>query len=84
MQAVPAGISRSLDGRLDRVPHGAITFDTLREYVIGDELRHVHWRTSARVGELMVREHVDTSPARIVVLLDDRIESWPAFDRHDV
>ena len=26
----------------------AITFDTLREYVIGDELRHVHWRTSAQ------------------------------------
>ncbi len=79
MQGVPAGITRSLDGRLDRVPHGAITFDTLREYVIGDELRHVHWRTSARVGELMVREHVDTSLPRIVLLLDDRIESWPAF-----
>ncbi|GIH10220.1 hypothetical protein Rhe02_82870 [Rhizocola hellebori] len=79
MQAVPAGISRSLDGRLDRVPHGAITFDTLREYVIGDELRHVHWRTSARVGQLMVREHVDTSLPRIVVLLDDRLGSWPAF-----
>jgi uncharacterized protein (DUF58 family) len=80
MRAVPAGITRSLDGRLDRVPHGAITFDTLREYVIGDELRHVHWRTSARVGELMVREHVDTSLPRLVVLLDDRLESWPAFE----
>lgn len=80
IQAVPAGISRSLDGRLDRVPHGAITFDTLREYVIGDELRHVHWRTSARVGELMVREHMDTSLPRLVVLLDDRIGSWPKFE----
>ncbi len=79
MQAVPSGISRSLDGRLDRVPHGAITFDTLREYVIGDELRHVHWRTSAKVGQLMVREHVDTSLPRLVVLLDDRLGSWPAF-----
>ncbi|WP_117215375.1 DUF58 domain-containing protein [Allorhizocola rhizosphaerae] len=80
MQSVPAGISRSLDGRLDRVPHGAITFDALREYVIGDELRHVHWRTSAKVGELMVREHVDTSLPRLVVLLDDRLGSWPRFD----
>lgn len=79
MQSVPAGISRSLDGRLDRVPHGAITFDALREYVIGDELRHVHWRTSAKVGELMVREHVDTSLPRLVVLLDDRLASWPPF-----
>jgi uncharacterized protein (DUF58 family) len=72
LAAVPVGIVRSLDGRVDRVPHGSITFDTLREYVIGDELRHVHWRTTARVGELMVREHVDTALPRLVVLLDDR------------
>jgi uncharacterized protein (DUF58 family) len=78
LQAIPAGITRSLDGRVDRVPHGSITFDTLREYVMGDELRHVHWRTSAKVGELMVREHLDTSLPRIVVLLDDRAESYPS------
>jgi uncharacterized protein (DUF58 family) len=70
--AVPVGLSRSMDGRVDRIPRGSITFSALRGYVIGDDLRHVHWRTSARVGELMVREHVDTSLPRIVVLLDDR------------
>jgi uncharacterized protein (DUF58 family) len=77
LTAVPAGVVRSLDGRVDRVPHGSITFDALREYVVGDELRHVHWRTSARVGELMVREHLDTSLPRIVVLLDDRAAAYP-------
>jgi uncharacterized protein (DUF58 family) len=76
--AVPAGVTRSLDGRVDRVAHGSITFDTLREYVIGDELRRVHWRTSARVGELMVRENLDTSLPRLVVLLDDRSAAYPA------
>ena len=70
--AVPVGLSRSMDGRVDGVPHGSITFAALREYVIGDDLRHVHWRTSARVGELMVREHVDTSLPRVVLLVDDR------------
>lgn len=77
LAATPAGVTRSLDGRLDRVPHGGITFAALRQYVVGDELRHVHWRTSARVGELMVREHVDTSLPRLAVLLDDRVMSWP-------
>jgi uncharacterized protein (DUF58 family) len=81
LSAVPVGVVRSLDGRVDRVPHGAITFDTLREYVVGDELRHVHWRTTARVGELMVREHVDTSLPRLVVLLDDRLAAYPDADR---
>ncbi len=71
--AVPVGLSRSMDGRVDRVPHGSITFAALREYVVGDDLRRVHWRTSVRVGELMVREHVDTSLPTLVVLLDDRV-----------
>jgi len=77
LRAVPAGMARSLDGRVDKVPHGTITFDSLREYVIGDELRRVHWRSSAKVGELMVREQLDTSEPAIVVLLDDRGGAHP-------
>jgi hypothetical protein len=70
-------MARSLDGRIDKVPHGTITFDSLREYVVGDELRRVHWRSSAKVGELMVREQLDTSEPTIVVLLDDRASAHP-------
>lgn len=72
IRAVPAGHSRSLDGLVEKVPHGSVAFDALREYVPGDELRNVHWRTSARIGQLMVRERLDTSRPRLVVLLDDR------------
>ncbi|OJF13682.1 DUF58 domain-containing protein [Couchioplanes caeruleus] len=78
LRAVPAGMARSLDGRIDKVPHGTITFDSLREYVVGDELRRVHWRSSAKVGELMVREQLDTSEPTIVVVLDDRAAAHPA------
>jgi uncharacterized protein (DUF58 family) len=77
LRAVPAGLARSLDGRIDKVPHGTITFDSLREYVVGDELRRVHWRSSAKVGQLMVREQLDTSEPTIVVLLDDRAVAHP-------
>jgi len=76
LTAVPVGVARSLDGRVDKLPHGTITFDALREYVLGDELRKVHWRTSARVGQLMVREDLDTSLPRVVVLLDDRAAAY--------
>ncbi len=81
--AVPVGLSRSMDGRVDRVPHGSITFAALREYVVGDDLRHVHWRTSARIGELMVREHVDTSHPRVVVLVDDRSDAHTSAGRDE-
>ncbi|MBG0567344.1 DUF58 domain-containing protein [Actinoplanes sp. NEAU-A11] len=73
LRAVPAGLTRSLDGQVDKVPHGSITFDSLREYVPGDELRRIHWRSSAKVGELMVREQVDTAEPTVLVLLDDRV-----------
>jgi uncharacterized protein (DUF58 family) len=79
LRAVPAGLARSLDGRVDKVPHGTITFDSLREYVVGDELRRVHWRSSAKVGELMVREQLDTSEPTIVVVLDDRAAAHPGL-----
>lgn len=46
---------------------------TVREYRRGDELRRVHWLSSARVGQLMVRREEQPWEARAVVLLDDRL-----------
>lgn len=75
LRGLPAGRTRSLDGQsTDTVEHGSITFHSLREYVVGDDLRRVHWKSSARVGTLMVREHVDTSLPQLTLLLDTRAE----------
>lgn len=76
LRGVPLGVSPSLDGVADAALHGSITFHSLREYNLGDDLRQVHWRTSARVGALMVREHIDTALPRLVLLVDDRAESY--------
>ncbi|WP_051366080.1 DUF58 domain-containing protein [Hamadaea tsunoensis] len=77
---LPAGRSAELEGDRDLVDAGSITFHGLRGYVPGDDLRHVHWRTSARIGELMVRTHVDAALARQVVVLDDRAGSYATPD----
>ena len=45
-------------------PHG------VREYVEGEPLRAVHWATSARRGDLMVRELEDAPRESIAVVLD--------------
>ena len=73
ISAVPSGHRRSLDGpAADTAPHGSITFNTLREYAIGDDLRHVHWRSSAHAGTLMVKQHVDVSLPHTTVVLETR------------
>ena len=43
-----------------------------REYRHGDDLRKVHWRSTARVGELMVRREEQPFQSRATVLLDGR------------
>lgn len=51
---------------------GAAELRSLREYVAGDEPRHVHWKASARTGKLMVRDMVDPDEVRCTIVLDDR------------
>lgn len=45
-------------------------FSGLREYRHGDDRRHIHWKSVARTGELMVREFAADSPRRHAVVLD--------------
>jgi uncharacterized protein (DUF58 family) len=43
-----------------------------REYRQGDDLRRIHWRSTARLGELMVRREEQPWQSRAVLLLDCR------------
>ncbi|GAA3669532.1 DUF58 domain-containing protein [Nocardioides ginsengisoli] len=45
---------------------------SVREYRRGDDLRRVHWRSSARMGDLMVRREEQPWEAHATVLLDNR------------
>lgn len=48
---------------------------TVREYRRGDDLRRVHWHSSARVGELMVRREEQPWQSRATLFLDNRLRS---------
>lgn len=72
VRSLTTGWMRDLEGETtnDRSPSD-VAFHTLREYVIGDDRRHIHWRTTARQadGKLMVREFVDTRRAHLGLLV---------------
>lgn len=71
--ALPAGLRRDLEGPTrDTSTEGSITFHAVREYVVGDDLRSIHWKSTAKTGTLMVRQYTDTSQPRTLVVLDNR------------
>ena len=54
---------------------GAAEFSGLREYRRGDNPRHVHWPTTARLNELMVREYEPLASACLYIALDQAAEA---------
>jgi len=55
-------------------------FVSLREYVQGDDPRMIHWPTTARMGTLMIREHVELRRPEFTVVLDTAADVAPPDD----
>jgi len=62
---------RELDGRTAVLVRGQGTeFDSLREYVIGDDVRSIDWRATARASEVMVRTWRPERDRHLLLVLD--------------
>ena len=62
---------RELDGRTAVMVRGQGTeFDSLREYVGGDDVRSIDWRASARAADVMVRTWRPERDRRVLLMLD--------------
>lgn len=65
------GFVHDLEGHAS--PHltaSDMNFHALRPYTPGDDRRHVHWRSTARAGELMVRQFEESRMSKVLVALD--------------
>ncbi|MGZ0712049.1 DUF58 domain-containing protein (plasmid) [Coraliomargarita sp. W4R53] len=64
------GFLRDLEGlaATDLSPDD-VSFHALREYSPGDDLRHVHWKSTARTGTVMVRQYEETRRSHFVLAL---------------
>ena len=78
---------RELDGRTAVQIRGAGTeFDSLREYVIGDDVRSIDWRATARRSDVVVRTWRPERDRRVLLVLDTgrlaagRIGDLPRID----
>lgn len=71
VRGVPAGSGGESSSSPRMALHGEDDVG-VREYRIGDDLRRIHWPSTARTGETMVRQDEEPSRRRALVVLDDR------------
>ena len=77
LSPLPAGVIVDFEGPISETgTEGSLTFSSLREYVAGDDRRQIHWKSSARLGQLLVRHNVDANEPRATVVLDTRPDPW--------
>jgi uncharacterized protein (DUF58 family) len=69
-----------------RIFRGGQEFYGMREYVLGDDLRRIHWPSTARTGHLMIRQEEVARRSVVTLFLDTRASALgrdrsPAFER---
>lgn len=63
--------SRVLDGSYRSVYKGrSMNFDELREYVVGDDLKDIDWKASARSQKLLVKQYIAEKKHNVMFVLD--------------
>jgi uncharacterized protein (DUF58 family) len=58
-------------------------FHGLHEFREGDDPRDIHWRSTARKGRTMVREHEDEAARRISIFIDNSLPEGPTSAQRD-
>ena len=80
-----AGLERDLEG--DPGPgivDDDLEFHALRPYAPGDDMKRVHWLSTARTGTLMVRQYEPTLRTRTELILDGQAASYRNADEFEL
>lgn len=80
-----AGFVKDLEGMPSSdIVDSDLAFHAIREYMPGDSRRHVHWKSTAKTGQLMVRQYEETRRSRIAVVLDLDAERYTSDDEFEL
>ncbi|MDT0200342.1 DUF58 domain-containing protein [Nocardioides sp. AE5] len=75
------GFIRDVEGvTTQELSSSDVSFHALREYQPGDDRRAIHWRTTARVGRLMVRQFEETRRAHLLVIVPTHLDDHASAD----
>ncbi|KUM31390.1 hypothetical protein AQ436_10610 [Arthrobacter sp. EpRS66] len=72
-----AGFIRDLEGMpTSDLSNSDVSFHALRDYQPGDDRRHIHWKSTARTGALMVRQFEETRRSHLALSLSTNLEEY--------
>lgn len=69
LSAISQTLKLSGQKRMKRIGQST-EFDHIKEYVVGDDPRHINWKASARRGDLMLNHYVDEKSQPIYSVID--------------
>lgn len=85
LAATARGLVRDLEGQTTKViTDSDLAFHALRTYEPGDDIRNVHWRTSARTGQLMVRQYQETRRSQLLLAFDAERSHFASDDEFEL
>ncbi|WP_313813301.1 DUF58 domain-containing protein [Glutamicibacter sp.] len=77
LDATSAGFIRDLEGMPTKeLSSSDVSFHALRDYEPGDDRRYIHWKSTARTGELMVRQFEQTRRSHLAVALSTNLDEY--------
>jgi len=80
-----AGLIKDLEGTPTRdIVDSDLSFHAIRQYAPGDSQRHIHWKSTAKTGILMVRQYEETRRASLAIMLDLNSAEYRSEDEFEM
>lgn len=91
LEPLGSGLLRDLEGQTTKdISMSDLAFHALRDYAPGDDRRHIHWRSSAKLGssvpggKFLVRQFLDTRRSHLTVAVDGLLEAYDDPDDFEI
>jgi uncharacterized protein (DUF58 family) len=66
----------------DRMFEDVTRLKSIREYIPGDDIRHISWKLSARLGTLHTREYLSSLHSPVMLVLNLTLDDYPLKHRY--
>lgn len=85
LPSTSTGLIRDLEGNpATLLVNDDLSFHAIREYAPGDSQRQIHWKSTAKMDTLMVRQYEDTRRSQMLIALATQEEEYASDDEFEL